>query len=155
MTWTIIFEETGEKLLNVNLPHFRKNIDTKNFHQIDFHPKKKRKESLLLVPGDYHADFTTSQPHWRRSNEMLQGQLLDNSFNEKAKWCQFCGGPSQYVTFFSYVQLHLPSLLTIFFWIGSNRKAELWPRHLVNICQTWQWQSIDGSEAFHFQQIIC
>ena len=39
------------------------NIDTKNFHQIDFHPQKKRKESLLLVPGDYHADFKTSQPH--------------------------------------------------------------------------------------------
>ena len=40
----MIFEQTGEKFLNVNLPHFHKNIDTKNFHQIDFHPKKSEKK---------------------------------------------------------------------------------------------------------------
>ena len=46
--------------------------------------RKKRKDSA--VEGSAVQISTTR--HWRRSNEMIQGRLLDNSFSEKNRFAE-------------------------------------------------------------------
>ena len=117
--------------------------------------EEKEKRNLALE-GSIMQILLSTQRHWRRSNEMLQGRLLDNSFTEKSKvlWVG-----SQYVTFLSLsLSETSPLLLLLLTIISRLEKADLRLRLdlVANICQTWQRQSIDSSEneAFHFQQII-
>ena len=81
--------------------------------------EEKEKRNLALE-GSIMQILLSTQRHWRRSNEMLQGRLLDNSFREKAKtWVG-----SQHVTFLSLYLRHLPLLLLLTI-ISRLEKAEL------------------------------
>ena len=134
-------------------------FDVSNFlcsilNLVDFHKQNPIEPKLYLGKREKKVCFWRQgsimqillpQRHWRRSNEMLQGRLLDNSFTEKAKtqWCQFCGS-SQYVTFLSFTyQRHLPLLLTIISGLDrpkSRIATAPFSEHLSNLTATKYWQ---------------
>ena len=83
------------------------------------------------------------QRHWRRSNEMLQGQLLDNSFTQGKAKVLWDG--SQHVTFLSLLRDISPLLLlTIISWLDHRPKSRIvtapFSEHLSNLTATKYWQ---------------
>ena len=120
---------------------FTKNWEQQNLCQNLIEEKEKRN---LALEGSIMQILLSTQRHWRRSNEMLQGRLLDNSFTEKSKsfvgWIPIC-----YIPFtFTFWDISPPLTLTNhYFSIGKSRiatEARFSGEHLSNLTATKYWQ---------------